>query len=199
MSSKEEKNEEQLLVIFSAPSGCGKTTVVDRLLKRHPDWVRSISVTTRQPREGEKNGVDYLFLTSKEFEETKNKGDFLEYAQIYDYSYGTPKSFIIEQLKSNKTVILAIDIQGADKVKEVIEGQYPMITIFILPPSMKVLKERLSGRKTEKPEEIEQRLQVAEEEIKRAKHYDFTVVNQNLEQTVLEIDDIINKFKKERK
>lgn len=190
---------EGLLVIVSAPSGCGKTTVVDRLLKRHPDWLRSVSATTRSPRTGEKSGSDYFFLSPGEFEEMRKKGDFLEYASVHGRSYGTPKPYVTEQYQKGKTVVLAIDVQGMRKAKDAVEGSLSLMSIFILPPSLKVLKQRLEGRKTETPTEIEKRMKVAEEEIKQAKLFDHTVINQNVETTVLEIDELINKFRKQRR
>jgi len=190
--------EQGLVLILSAPSGCGKTTIADRLLKRHPDWVRSISVTTREPRPGEKNGSDYFFLKDAQFQEMKEKGEFLEYANIYGQYYGTPKSYVLKNYENQTTVLLAIDIQGMKQVREALGDRYSLLTIFILPPSIKVLRERLEGRQTEKAEEIEKRMRVAEDEIKQATLYHDSVINQSLEQTVLEIDEIVNKFKKER-
>src|SRR5689334_6918708 len=101
---------------MSAPSGCGKTTIVDRLLKRHPDWVRSISATTRPPRAGEKEGVDYFFVTPKKFKEMETADELLESAQVYDHMYGTPKEFVNRQIGQGKNVILAIDVQGTKKI-----------------------------------------------------------------------------------
>ncbi len=187
------------LIILSAPSGCGKTTLVDRLLKRHPDWVRSISLTTRQPRVGEKDGVDYFFVTPKRFKEMQAQDELLESAQVYDWMYGTPKNFVEKHLADGKKVILAIDVQGTKKIKKVFDGTGALISIFILPPSVKILRERLEGRKTEEPAEIERRMEVAQEEIKEAGLYDLTFVNQNLEQTIAEIEDGIEKFEKIKK
>ena len=197
-SSKQTPTSTGVIVIVSAPSGCGKTTLVDRLLKRHPDWVRSISATTRQPRTGEKDGQDYVFLKLENFEEMKKNGDFLEHALVHHHWYGTPKAPVFESYEKGKTVILAIDIQGMLKVKEALGERFPVLTLFVLPPSLKSLRERLEGRKTEGPEEIEKRMQVAEMEIKQANLYQKTVVNQNVEQTVLEIDEMINQFRKEK-
>lgn len=188
-----------LLVILSAPSGCGKTTILDRLLKRHPDWVRSISVTTRAPREGEKTGEDYFFVSSEGFEDMLGKDEFLEHAKVFDNFYGTPKSFVIEHLKHNRVVILAIDVQGARTVRKIAAGKIPLFSIFVLPPSLKVLRERLEGRKSETPEQIDKRIAVAKEEIKEAGSYDCTVVNQNLDDVLTEIEEKIHQFKTERR
>lgn len=187
-----------LLIIISAPSGCGKTTVVDRLLKRHPEWVRSISATTRAPRTGEKNGEDYFFVGEAEFKKMTDDGLFLEHARVFDRNYGTPKTFVMEQLAAGKKVILAIDVQGTKKIRKALDKDVPLLTLFVLPPSVKVLRERLEGRNTELPEQIDQRIEVAQEEIKEAGSYDRTVINQNIEQTVLEIEEAIEAFEKER-
>lgn len=188
-----------LLVIISAPSGCGKTTIVDRLLKRHPNWVRSISMTTRQPRPGEKDGDDYYFVTPKAFKEMEGEGELLESAKVYDYFYGTPKKFVEQSLAEGKKVILAIDVQGAKKIKKVAGSKTALLSLFILPPSVKVLRERLEGRNTESPAEVQSRIEVAQDEIKEAGSYDLAFVNQNLEQTVLEIEEGIEKFQKAKK
>ena len=183
-----------LLVIISAPSGCGKTTIVDRLLKRHPDWVRSISVTSRPTRAGEKQDQDYHFVTPKAFKQMESKGKFLESANVFGNLYGTPSDFVFDQLKQGKKVFLAIDVQGTKKVQKTLDRELPMLSFFILPPSVKVLRERLEGRNTDSPEEIDKRLDQAQNEIKEAVIYDHTVVNQSLEQTVLEIEKLIEKF-----
>ena len=187
-----------VLIVLSAPSGCGKTTLVDRLLKRHPDWIRSISATTRPLRPGEKKGEDYFFLTPEEFQKMGSGGEFLETATVFGQEYGTPQRFVEENLWKGKNVILAIDVQGTRKVKKNLGQKVPLLAIFVLPPSVKVLRERLEGRKTDSVEEIGRRIDVAQEEIKEAKFYDVTVVNQNLEQTVLEIEAAIEKFENER-
>ena len=190
---------EGLLLILSAPSGCGKTTIVDRLLKRHPDWAPSISVTTRVPRQGEKNGVDYFFVSARDFEAMASKSELLESAKVFGHFYGTPKRSVMEALDQGKKVILAIDTQGTKQVKKILDKKVPLASIFVLPPSVKILRERLEGRHTESPAEIQRRIEVAQDEIKAAAWYDFTVVNQNLEQTVSEIEQFVEKFQKERK
>lgn len=187
-----------LLIIISAPSGCGKTTIVDRLLKRHPDWVRSVSATTRQPRAGEKDGEDYFFVTPKSFKEMESKGELLESANVYEFCYGTPKKFVKEQLAKGRKVILAIDVQGTRKIKKVFASEGRLLTLFILPPSVKVLRERLEGRQTESPDEIQRRIETAQDEIKEAGSYDLAYVNQNLEQTILEIEEGIENFGKKK-
>ena len=186
-----------MLIIISAPSGCGKTTIVDRLLKRHPDWVRSVSATTRAPRAGEKHGEDYFFVNSKDFHQMESRGELLESAKVFDNLYGTPRSFVEEKLKQGKNVLLAVDVQGTRSIKAVFTSG-KLTTLFILPPSVKILRERLEGRNTESPEEIEHRINVAQDEIKEAGSYDFAVVNQNLEQTIADIESFIEKLQRER-
>jgi len=194
-SSKDSKG---LLILFSAPSGAGKTTIVGRLLKRHPDWIRSISVTTREPREGEKDGKDYFFVTPEIFSEMKKENKFLESANVFGMEYGTPKEYVNEHLSKGKTIVLAIDVQGMKLIKRQFANSSNLLTVFILPPSIKVLKERLEGRKTDSEEIINKRLTVSQEEIKQANDFHYTVVNQNLEQTILEIDGLISEYQKGR-
>lgn len=198
MSSKAAHTSKGLLVIFSAPSGCGKTSIIDRLLKRHPDWVRSVSATTRPARPEEKEGEDYFFINRVQFKEMEKQGHFLETAKVHGEFYGTPKEHVLNLYEKGKTVILAIDVQGMAQLKQILGPPYRMITFFVLPPSLKALRERLEGRKTESAAQIEKRLKIAEEEIKQAELYDHTVVNQSLEQTVLEADELISQFQKER-
>ena len=187
-----------LLIILSAPSGCGKTTIVERLLKRHPQWVRSISVTTRPLRLGEKKGEDYFFVTPSEFRKMEEAGELLESAKVFDQFYGTPKQFVMDRLNAGKKVLLAIDVQGTKEVKKVLAGECPMMTFFVLPPSVKVLRERLEGRNTESPAEIQRRIETAQDEIKEAGSYDHAVMNQSLDKTLQQIESAIDDFQKER-
>ena len=191
MSSKEKGTGKGVLVVLSAPSGCGKTSIVERLLKRHQDWVRSISATTRKPRVDEKDGQDYFFLSRKDFERKVGEGKMLEHAEIYGNLYGTPREFVTDQVACGKTVIMTIDVQGTKQVTASWGKERPLLSIFILPPSVKVLRERLTGRNTETPGEIEKRIALAQDEIKDAKLYHHTVINQNLDQAVLDVEEII--------
>ena len=200
MSSKgTPKKENGFLIVLSAPSGCGKTTVVDRLLKRHSDWERSVSITTRLPRAGEKNGEDYCFVSAAEFEALKSRGELLEHAKVFGNQYGTPKKPAMTAIEAGKKVILAVDVQGAESIKKMLPDKRQRVSVFVLPPSVKVLRERLEGRNTETPEEIDRRVEAAQDEIKAASLYDFTIVNQNVEQTVLEVETCIKKFEKQRR
>ena len=166
------------------------------LLKRHPEWERSISVTTRPPRPEEKNGKDYEFVSAPQFQSLRRKGEFLEWAEIFGYSYGTRKKAIEEAVGAGKIVLLAIDVQGARNLRKLLRQKIPFVSIFILPPSVSVLRERLEKRDTDSVDEIERRIERAQEEIKAAKEYDATVINRDLDQTVHEIEALILNFKK---
>lgn len=190
--------ESGLLIVLSAPSGCGKTTIVERLLKRHPDWARSVSVTTRPARLGEKNGEDYFFVTPSEFQKMEESAELLESAKVFDHCYGTPKQFVMDRLNAGKKILLAIDVQGAKKVKQALAGKALMTTFFVLPPSVKILRERLEGRNTESPAEIQRRIEISQDEIKEAGSYDHAVMNQNLDKTVQQIESAIEGFQKQR-
>jgi len=196
--SNNPKNQQGLLVVLSAPSGCGKTSVVERLLIRHPDWMRSVSVTTRLPRMGEEHGSHYYFHSKDEFLKMKDRAEFLEWAEIYGQFYGTPKDFVSRQVDQGNVVILTIDVQGSKQIQEIWGRDRPMLSVFVLPPSIKALRERLTNRNTETPEEIERRISIAQDEIKAAALYEKTVINQNLDQAVLEVEEIIMNKLKER-
>lgn len=179
-----------LLFIISGPSGAGKGTVVKELVKL-PENEVSVSATTREPREGEINGVSYHFLTVDSFKELINENGFLEYAQYCGNYYGTPKAQIEKWLAEGKNVILEIDVQGCRQVKT---KRPDAVTIFITPPSMEVLEHRLRKRGTEDEETIQKRLQAAKSEMQKASEYDYTVINGPLEECV---EDVLAIFKAE--
>lgn len=181
-----------LLLVVSGPSGAGKGTICKAILDQNDQIKLSVSATTRKPRNGEVHGVNYFFIEKEEFTSMIEKGEFLEYAQIYDNFYGTPKAAIIETLEKGQDVILEIEMQGARQVKEV----YPEGTfIFVLPPSLKELKNRIVGRGTESAEEIEKRFSCAFEEIKQIDDYDYFIVNEDVEKSVRELEAIISSEK----
>lgn len=181
-----------LLLVVSGPSGAGKGTICKALLNKNDEIKLSVSATTRKPRNGEVHGVNYFFIEKEEFTKMIENGEFLEYAQIYDNFYGTPKAAIMETLEKGQDVILEIEMQGARQVKEV----YPEgIFVFVLPPSLKELKNRIVGRGTETAEEIEKRFSCAFEEIKQIDDYDYFIVNQDVEKSVKELESIISSEK----
>ena len=148
-------NDPGLLIVVSGPSGAGKGTICDALRRQFPDIFYSISMTTRDPRPGEVDGVNYFFSTNKHFEELLEEDAFLEHAHVYDHYYGTPKKYVFDQLGQGHHVMLEIDIQGAMQVKE----KYPQgVFIYIIPPSLTVLEERLKGRGTDSQDVISGRL-----------------------------------------
>ena len=176
------------LFVISGPSGAGKGTICKALVERFPGIELSVSATTRAPREGEVDGVNYYFLDKETFEERIAVGGFLEYAEVYGNYYGTPKQKVLNKLEAGVDVLLEIDIQGAKKVREV----YPEgIFIFILPPSKAELRRRLEGRGTDSPEVIEARLAETMNEIHQIHEYDYFVINDDLEVAINEAMSII--------
>ena len=176
------------LFVLSAPSGSGKTTVLSALLKRDPKLMRSVSATTRPPRSGERNGKDYWFLSSARFREGIARGRFLEYARVLKNWYGTPKAPIGKATRAGRDVLLGIDIQGARQVRR---SRLPTTTLFLLPPSLAVLRQRLERRGTETPEQIRDRLKLAKRELKEVGRYDYAVVNDRLQEAVEAVETII--------
>jgi guanylate kinase len=166
-----------LVFVLSAPAGTGKTTLLRMLVEEFPCVAGSISCTTREPRANEVKGKDYHFISNKEFEEKIKEGDFLEYAKVFGHYYGTSKEFVRKQQETGKHVILVIDTQGAMQLKE---KNFPAVFIFVSPPSLDVLRERLSSRKTETKEAIENRLSWARDEMALSSKYDYHIINDDL-------------------
>lgn len=178
-----------ILITVSGPSGSGKGTVLSELIKKRDDVKISVSMTTRKKRNGEIDGSSYYFVDREYFEKKINSNGMLEYAEYAGNYYGTPKEPVDEMLNAGKAVILEIDVQGADKIKNI----YPdVIRIFIMPPSVSVLERRLRGRNTEDEETINHRLVIAKGEMRMALDYDFIVVNDSLEEAVKDIETIID-------
>lgn len=177
------------LIIISGTTCAGKGSVIKKLLERHNDIMLSVSYTSRPKREHEIPGVDYYFVTDKEFEEKIAAGDFLEYAQVqYGAYYGTPKKEVLEKLQTGKDVILEIDVQGAKQIKE----KYPStILIFIMAPSMEEVKRRIKMRGDENNEQIISRFKVAYNEINQINNYNYVVVNDDLEKAVSKVESIL--------
>ena len=178
-----------ILVVVSGFSGSGKGTIMKELLKKYPEqYALSISATTRQPREGETDGVEYFFKETKEFEQMITDGELLEYAQYVDNYYGTPKAYVEKQLNMGKDVILEIEIQGALKVKKKMPNT---LLLFVTPPSAEELKRRLVNRGTESMEVIESRLSRASEEAEGMLEYDYILINDVIEDCVDNMHNII--------
>jgi len=183
------QNRKGLLLVISGPAGVGKGTLNISLMSRNSDIRMSGSATTRQPRPGEIDGVHYFFKTEEEFQDMINKGAFLEYMRVFNtHYYGTPKSFVEQELAEGRSVILEIDVQGAMRVK----AAYPdAVLIFIAPPSMSELKSRLIHRGTESSEAIDRRFETAYQEMKYINQYDYVVVNDILDLAIARTEDII--------
>lgn len=176
------------LFVVSAPSGAGKTTLCRRLLSELSEITYSISCTTRPPRAGEKDGVDYFFLTENDFCEKNERGDFLEFAEVHGYWYGTPKQSVLETLRSGSDVLMDIDVQGAEKIRRFVahdensELRDAFVDIFIVPPDLETLKQRLVSRDTDNTDIIERRMANAIAEMEKAETYKYLVVNDKLDE-----------------
>lgn len=182
-------NKEGMLILFSGPSGAGKDTVLDVVLNKNKDLQKSVSLTTRKIRDNETDGKDYYFITVPEFQDMIEKGEVLEHAQYGSNLYGTPKAPVDKWLSEGKTVILKIEVQGAKNIKEM----YPdSVGVFLLPPSMEVLEERLRSRGTEDEDDIRKRLEIARDEMQKSVDYDYFVINEDIESAS---DDVLTIIK----
>ena len=181
-----------LLVVVSGPSGSGKDTVVHSLISKHPEIRISVSFTTRGMRPHEKEGVDYYFLTMEEFNRLLANDDILEYTEYSGNYYGTPRSEVDKRLEAGETVVLVIETNGAQNIKKLFPDA---MTVFLMPPSIDILKERLYNRHTETQAQVANRLRIAEKELALAPRYDYCVVNDQVEKCADEIFELINKVK----
>lgn len=183
-------NDKGILIVVSGFSGAGKGTLMKRIMEKFDNYALSISATTRAPREGEVNGREYFFKTVDEFEKMIAQEELIEYAKYVSNYYGTPKAYILEQLEAGKDVILEIEIQGALKVRE----KFPdTLLLFVTPPSAKELEHRLTMRGTETPEVIASRMARACEEAEFMDHYDYLVINDDLDACVEELHELIQR------
>jgi len=188
-NSKGLLHKKGFMVILSSPSGGGKTTIYKALLERNPNLVYSVSHTTRKRRESEQDGVDYKFVTVEEFEELITKGAFVEYANVHGNLYGTALKTIEDALKSNRITLFDLDVQGASRIK----AHFPdrTVMVFILTPSYEELKERLMARHTDSKADVELRLKNALDEFDRIREYDYVVINDDIDKSIVDIETII--------
>ncbi len=177
------------LIVLSAPSGGGKTSIAKRLLATRGDLAYSISATTRRPRENEQDGVDYHFLSLAEFTARRDRDDFVEWAEYGGHWYGTPVEEVERILASGKHVLLDIEVDGAGQLEE---RRSDVVSIFILPPTAQVLIERLGGRSSDSAEQVVRRIKRAVEELVVAPRYDYVVINDDLDRAVADVDCIID-------
>ena len=179
---------EPMLVVISAPSGAGKTTLCEQTLAVRANMERAITCTTRDPRPGEKDGEDYYFLDAGDFLKRVQAGNFLEHATVYGNSYGTLKSEVLGKLRAGKDVLLNVDVQGAAAIRAHAEGdpelKRALVTVFLTPPSMGILEERLKKRGQDSPQVIAKRLSVARQEIAQWRHFDYLVVSSSVAEDV---------------
>ncbi len=189
-------NNKGALVVFSAPSGCGKDTLLRELFQRdtNGDFVLSRSMTTRSPRIDEKDGVDYFFVTRSYFEQLIERDELIEYAEYNGNYYGTPKEPVEAWLAEGKVVFLEIEVQGASKVRQRCPES---VSIFVMPPSIEELERRLLKRQTDSPETIAKRIALAPGEIARSDEFDYKVVNDELERATDELYNIVKKIRGE--
>ena len=177
-----------LLVIISSPSGGGKSTVIRAIRSRHPEFLYSISVTTRGKRRGERNGTHYTFVSPDQFKRLVKAGQLVEWASVHDQFYGTPKASIVRARRLRRVLLFDLDVQGAAAMRQSVPSA---VTIFLSPPSWEILKKRLEGRHSETEAQRRRRLRTAREELRREREYDYRVINDTLEQCVSDCEAII--------
>lgn len=182
------KLSQGFLLVISGPSGSGKGTVSHKLLSQNQDIIFSVSATTRRPRVGEIDGENYFFLEEKEFKDMTQNNEFLEYAFVHNNYYGTPRKFVLDEIDKGEIVLLEIDVQGALQIKKNYKN---VVFVFLLPPTMDELRNRIVKRGTESQEDIERRFKNAFEELNFVGEYDYFVVNDKVENAVQNIENII--------
>lgn len=178
------------LVVVSGPSGAGKDTIIAQLLRKtSKDAFLSVSMTTRKMRPGDREGIDYYFVDEKTFEESIAQGKMLEYAKYGSHYYGTPLEPVIKNIEDGRTVFLIIEVNGAENIRKKVPDA---LLIFIMPPSMAEVRRRLINRATEDDEQIEKRLEIAKDELRRAEEYDYVVINDKLDEAVSDVMSIVH-------
>jgi guanylate kinase len=181
-------NKSGSLFVFAAPSGAGKTTLVHAVVRKHPELRFSISYTTREPRVNEANAVDYMFVSKDKFMRLRDAGEMLEFARVFDNYYATSRSQVERHLADNRSVVLEIDWQGAQQVRE---SMPDCVTIFILPPSLGELERRLRDRRTDRPEVIERRLKDARNDMAHWDEFDHVIINDDLDDAIIALEAVL--------
>jgi len=180
------KNTAPLLILISAPSGGGKTTLCQQLLAARPEVTRAITCTTRAPRPGEKDGVDYYFFPPAEFQRRQKAGEFIEHATVFGWSYGVLRSELLDKLRSGRDVLLNVDVQGAATIRQRAQREpelkRALVSVFLTPLSIKVLEERLKNRASDSPEEIHKRLGIARQEIAHWENFDYLLISLSVQE-----------------
>ncbi len=189
MSNSSADKRTAKLFVFAAPSGAGKTTLVHAVVTKHPELRFSISYTTREPRINEANEVDYIFINEIEFMQLRDAGEMLEYAQVFDNYYATSRGQVETHLADNRSVVLEIDWQGAQQVRE---SMPDCVTIFILPPSFAELERRLRDRRTDKQQVIERRLRYARSDMAHWREFDHVIINDDLDEAITALEAVLD-------
>ena len=182
-----------LLIVISSPSGGGKTTIINRVIGSNPEYIYSVSMTTRKLRQGEVDGRDYMFVSEKDFMDSVKNGNLIEYENVHGCYYGTPLKKVSEWIEEGKTVFLDLDVYGALKVKRMF-GKKALL-VFLMPPDNKVLLERLINRSTENKQQIEKRLSRLPEEMKLAEKFDKIIINEHLDDAVDQVKMLVEQTK----
>lgn len=178
-----------LMLVLSSPSGTGKTTLSRRLLEVEDNLEMSVSATTRTPRPGEVEGTDYFFMKEEQFQKTKDEGGFLEWAQVFDNFYGTPRKFVSDALVDGRDILFDIDWQGSAQLTKTMHGD--IVTVFILPPSAAALEQRLRDRGQDPEEVVQRRMAGAKDEIKHYDEYDYIIINDDIDRSVEQLQAIL--------
>jgi guanylate kinase len=188
-----------LLIVLSAPSGGGKTTLAKKLLAANPTLTRAVTCTTRAPRKGEKDGVDYYFLDATSFLKRVQAGNFLEHATVFGNSYGTLKSEILGKLRQGRDVLLVVDVQGAATIRERAQDdgelKQTLVQVFLTPPSLEILEARLKRRGTDSPAVIQKRLGVARQEIAQWKNFDYLIISTSIKEDLRRMQSVLESEK----
>lgn len=192
----EQDSSQGILFVVSSPSGGGKGTLIQRVLKGVPYLSYSVSYTTRDPRTGEVDGREYFFVTPEKFESMIAEGAFLEWAHVHGKLYGTSRQQVLREVQAGRDIVLEVDVQGAESVHELIADS---VSIFILPPSLETLRQRLIARGTDSPEELKLRLRNAPEELNHYKDFDYVIINDEVERAAEQLASIINAERAQRR